>query len=188
MNFLEIFIMAVGLAMDAFAVSISNGLSMKKVKLKDAGKIALFTGGCQGLFPVIGWYGGIAFSSFITEVDHWIGFILLSLIGGKMILEGFKSKENGVDSQPKPLTFYYLLTLGVATSIDALTIGVTFAFLDVFILVPALTIGVVTFIISLLGVYSGKLLGSKFKNKAEIAGGLTLIGLGLKILLEHIFF
>jgi putative Mn2+ efflux pump MntP len=105
-----------------------------------------------------------------------------------MIIEGYKSDENGMDMESKPLTFYYLLTLGVATSIDALTIGVTFAFLDVFILVPVITIGIVTFLISLFGVYAGKFLGSKFKNMAEIAGGLTLIGLGLKILLEHLYF
>ena len=165
--FIEIFLIGVGLSMDAFAVSICKGLSMKKIKKKDVFIIALFFGGFQALMPFIGWFLGKGFESYITSIDHWIAFILLGIIGGKMLIDG-------------------IMMQGIATSIDALAVGITFTFLNYPIVECMSIIGCTTFIISFIGVYIGKIFGSKYEHKAEIAGGIILIVIGLKILLEHL--
>lgn len=183
----EWILLGLGLAMDAFAVSVSKGLSMTKVKKKTAFLIALFFGGFQALMPFIGFLLGIGFQQYIESVDHWIAFALLTFIGGKMIYESFHSNnevDNGTDKPPK---IKELIILAFATSIDALAVGVTFAFLGYNISKATCSvsiIGVVTFIISLIGVYIGNFFGAKYKNKAEFVGGLILVLIGLKILLE----
>jgi putative Mn2+ efflux pump MntP len=177
--------MGVGLAMDAFAVSICKGLAMRKVNKKQALVIGLFFGGFQALMPFIGWLLGSQFEKYITSVDHWIAFVLLAFIGGKMMAEAIKPDEDEViEKLDPPLDLKEMLVLAVATSIDALAVGVTFAFLSYPILEAITIIGVVTFIISIAGVYVGNFFGSKYKNKAEFAGGLILVLLGAKILLE----
>ena len=164
--FIEIFLIGVGLSMDAFAVSICKGLSMQKVKKRDVFIIALFFGGFQALMPFIGWFLGRGFESYITSIDHWIAFILLSIIGGKMLIDGIKAEDDEDEGEFK-LDLKELFLLAIATSIDALAVGITF-------------------IISFIGVYIGKVFGSKYEHKAEIAGGIILIVIGLKILLEHL--
>jgi putative Mn2+ efflux pump MntP len=179
--------MGVGLAMDAFAVSICKGLAMRKVNKKQALVIGLFFGGFQALMPFIGWLLGSQFEKYITSVDHWIAFVLLAFIGGKMMAEAIKPDEDEViEPLDPPLDLKEMLVLAVATSIDALAVGVTFAFLSYPIIEAITIIGVVTFIISIAGVYVGNFFGSKYKNKAEFAGGLILVLLGVKILLEGI--
>ena len=175
--FIEIFLIGVGLSMDAFAVSICKGLSMQKVKKRDVFIIALFFGGFQALMPFIGWFLGRGFESYITSIDHWIAFILLSIIGGKMLIDGIKAEDDDLKE---------LFLLAIATSIDALAVGITFAFLNYPIVECMSIIGCTTFIISFIGVYIGKVFGSKYEHKAEIAGGIILIVIGLKILLEHL--
>ncbi|MGN1138695.1 MAG: manganese efflux pump MntP family protein [Ruminococcus sp.] len=185
--FLEWVLLGVGLAMDAFAVSVSKGLSMTKVKKKSALLIALFFGGFQALMPFAGFLLGIGFQQYIESVDHWIAFALLAFIGGKMIYESFKSESDDDTVIDKPLKISELVLMAFATSIDALAVGVTFAFLGYNILQAGCSvsiIGIVTFIISLAGVYIGNFFGSKYKNKAEFAGGLILVLIGAKILLE----
>lgn len=185
--FIELLLMGVGLAMDAFAVSVCKGLAMRKVNKKQAVIIALFFGGFQALMPFIGWALGIQFESYITSIDHWIAFVLLGFIGGKMILEAVKPEEDEeIEQMDPPLDLKQLTILAVATSIDALAVGITFAFLDYPIVEAISIIGVVTFIICIAGVYVGNFFGSKYKNKAEFAGGLILVLLGLKILLSHL--
>jgi len=185
LGYFELLTIAVGLSMDAFAVSLCQGLSMWRFSLPRAFLVAGFFGGFQALMPLLGWSLGHQFEQYITRYDHWLAFILLVLIGGKMLMEaGHSEKEclafdDGIDLKE-------LSMLAVATSIDALAVGVTFAFLRVSILPSVLTIGITTFIISFIGVAMGNLFGAKFKSKAEIAGGLVLIGIGLKILLEHL--
>lgn len=183
---IEIFLIGVGLAMDAFAVSICKGLTMQKVKKKDVLIIGLFFGGFQALMPLIGWLLGKGFESYITSFDHWIAFILLAIIGGKMLIDGLKGDDNSCGCDAFRLDFKELLMLAIATSIDALAIGVTFAFLNYPIVECIAMIGIVTFIISCIGVYIGHIFGSKYEHKAEIAGGIILIIIGLKILLEHL--
>jgi putative Mn2+ efflux pump MntP len=179
--------MGVGLAMDAFAVSICKGLAMRKVNKKQALVIGLFFGGFQALMPFIGWLLGSQFEKYITSVDHWIAFVLLAFIGGKMMAEAIKPDEDEViEPLDPPLDLKEMLVLAVATSIDALAVGVTFAFLSYPIIEAITIIGVVTFIISIAGVYVGNFFGSKYKNKAQFAGGLILVLLGVKILLEGI--
>lgn len=185
--FVELLLMGVGLAMDAFAVSVCKGLAMRKVNKKQAVIIALFFGGFQALMPFIGWALGIQFESYITSIDHWIAFVLLGFIGGKMIVEAVKPEEDEeIEQMDPPLDLKQLTILAVATSIDALAVGITFAFLDYPIVEAISIIGVVTFIICIAGVYVGNFFGSKYKNKAEFAGGLILVLLGLKILLSHL--
>lgn len=185
--FIELLLMGVGLAMDAFAVSVCKGLAMRKVNKKQAVIIALFFGGFQALMPFIGWALGIQFESYITSIDHWIAFVLLGFIGGKMIVEAVKPEEDEeIEQMDPPLDLKQLTILAVATSIDALAVGITFAFLDYPIVEAISIIGVVTFIICIAGVYVGNFFGSKYKNKAEFAGGLILVLLGLKILLSHL--
>lgn len=184
MSFFELFSLAVGLSMDAFAVSICKGLSVRRVRPKHMLICGLYFGGFQMLMPLIGYLLGVNFRSMIASVDHWIAFVLLSLIGANMLRESFsKDKDENVDASFGVKT---MLLMAVATSIDALAVGVTFAFLEVSI-VPAVSfIGITTFIFSAAGVLIGNIFGAKWKNKAEFAGGAILILIGLKILIEHL--
>jgi len=186
MDLFTIILLAVGLAMDAFSVSITRGLTLIKGNIKQAFIIALFFGSFQAFMPVFGWISGIKLAEFIQSVDHLVAFILLSLIGIKMIYESLKKRED--EDICALFSLKELLILSIATSIDAFAVGVTFAFLNVSIIEPILIIGFVTFILSFLGFYVGKKVGHMFENKIEILGGLILIGIGLKILLEHLFF
>ncbi len=186
MGFFELFLIAVGLSMDAFAVSICKGLKMQRFNVRHAGVIALAFGGFQALMPVIGWFLGKQFESYITGIDHWIAFALLAVIGGKMAVESFKKEEEDSSKENEKLDVKELLVLAVATSIDALAVGITFAFLQVSIVPAVSLIGVITFVLSAVGVFIGHKFGAKFKSKAELAGGIILILIGLKILLEHL--
>ena len=187
MGFLELFLLAIGLSMDAFAVSVCKGLAMKKVNKKQAVVIGLYFGGFQALMPLIGWLLGVRFQKYITSIDHWIAFILLVFIGGKMILEAVRDTEvEEVVEKDPPLKHKEMLLLAVATSIDALAVGITFAFLDTPIIEAIAIIGCTTFALSILGVVVGNFFGTRYKKKAEIAGGVILILIGLKILLEHL--
>lgn len=187
MGFAELFLIGVGLSMDAFAVSVCKGLNMRgKVNLKHTGVIAVFFGGFQALMPLIGYFLGIGFEKYITKIDHWIAFLLLGFIGGKMIVEAIK-EWNAEDKQEEDkLDIKELTILAVATSIDALAVGITFAFLNVNIWSAISVIGVTTFALSVVGVVIGNKFGSRYKNKAELAGGIILVLMGLKILLEHL--
>lgn len=183
MGVLEILLISVGLAMDAFAVSICKGLSMKKMNWKKAIIVGLYFGGFQALMPVIGFLLGVTFQNLVTAIDHWIAFVLLGFIGGNMIKESLSNdSENCNDS----VDFKTMLILAIATSIDALAVGITFAFLKANIVVSVLSIGIITFIVSVLGVKIGNKFGDKYEQKAEFAGGIILILMGLKILLEHL--
>ena len=181
MGFFELLLIAVGLSMDAFAVSICKGLSLKNLKKRHAALVGLYFGGFQFLMPVLGWALGYRFERVIVSVDHWIAFGLLTVIGVSMIREARHADELDDD-----LGFKTMLLLALATSIDALAVGVTFAFLQVRILPAASLIGVTTFLLSIVGVYIGHLFGLRYKAKAEIAGGVILIFIGVKILLEHL--
>ena len=181
MGFVELFLIAVGLSMDAFAVSICKGLSLGKLKARHAALVGLYFGGFQALMPILGWLLGFRFEHVIESIDHWVAFALLSIIGVSMIRESGKTEELSGDLGVKSM-----LVLAVATSIDALAVGITFAFLSVKILPAAALIGVTTFLLSALGVYIGHAFGLKYKAKAELAGGVILILIGLKILLEHL--
>lgn len=184
MSFFELFSLAVGLSMDAFAVSICKGLSVSRVRPKHMLICGLYFGGFQMLMPLIGYLLGVNFRSMIASVDHWIAFVLLALIGANMLRESFsRDKDENVDASFGVKT---MLLMAVATSIDALAVGVTFAFLEVNI-VPAVSfIGITTFAFSAAGVLIGNIFGTKWKNKAEFAGGAILILIGLKILIEHL--
>ena len=182
MDFAELLLIAVGLSMDAFAVSVCKGLSVRQLQPKHALLCGLYFGGFQALMPLLGWLLGYRFESLITSVDHWVAFVLLGLIGANMIRESFSDAESLDDD----FGFSAMLPLAVATSIDALAVGVTFAFLEVRILPAAGLIGVTTFALSALGVWIGKLFGERFKSGAERLGGIILILIGLKILLEHL--
>ncbi|MEA3312828.1 MAG: manganese efflux pump MntP family protein [Caldisericota bacterium] len=184
MNIITIVAIAIGLAMDAFAASISSGIAIKNLKVNNSLKIALFFGFFQAFMPLVGWLLGIRLKYLISGVDHWIAFILLSLIGCKMIYEAMKEEQGR--KIINPLNIYVLLGLSVATSIDALVIGVSFALLNVSIVIPIIIIGITTFILSFNGVFIGDRLGNLFGKKVEIAGGLILVGIGMKILLEHL--
>ena len=186
--FIELLLMGVGLAMDAFAVSVCKGLGMKKLNKKQAIVIGLYFGGFQALMPLVGWILGIQFQKYITSIDHWIAFILLGFIGGKMILEAVKewNEEDIVEVKDQSLDHRNMFVLAVATSIDALAVGITFAFLQVPIVEAVSIIGITTFVISVIGVYVGNFFGNRYKKKAELAGGIILILIGLKILLEHL--
>ena len=178
MHFVEIILIAVGLAMDAFAVSVSKGLSMNK-SYKKSLVIGLYFGFFQALMPLIGYFLGFSFESIVTRIDHYIAFTLLTIIGLSMVLESSEEYDDKID-------FKTMILLSIATSIDALAVGVTFAFLNVNIISSIIVIGIITFIISFLGVLIGNKFGSFFKNKAQIFGGFILIITGLKILLEHL--
>lgn len=186
MGIAELFLIAVGLAMDAFAVSVCKGLNMKKTNYRHALIIGLFFGGFQALMPLIGWALGSQFEKFIKPVDHWIAFVLLLFIGGKMIYEALTENESSPEGKSEKLNLKELTVLAIATSIDALAVGITLAFYKAEIFSSVTIIGIVTFALSFIGVSIGNKLGTKFKNKAEIAGGIILIIIGLKILLEDL--
>ncbi len=186
MGFLELFLIAIGLSADAFSVSVCKGLNMRKLNLKHAYLIALFFGVFQAVMPLIGYLLGTGFSEYIEKFDHWIAFALLAFIGGKMVIEAIREKDGGPEEKTDALSTEELTVLAVATSIDALAVGITFAFLKVNILPSVLLIGVTTFALSLGGVLLGNRFGAKYKTKAEVAGGVILVLIGLKILLEHL--
>ena len=192
MGLTEIILLAVGLSMDAFAVSVCKGLAIPKINLKKAAICGIWFGGFQALMPMIGYLLGASFTGYITGITPWIAFVLLSLIGGNMIKEALSKEEEKADDS---LGFKVMLTMAVATSIDALAVGVTFACVPVSILgsvgemvntiLGVVIIGITTFVLSCIGVKIGNLFGLKYKSKAELAGGIILICLGIKILLEH---
>ena len=187
MDLLTLLTLAVGLAMDAFAVSICKGLAMREKVLKKGIIVGLWFGGFQALMPFLGWALGIRFQKYITSVDHWITFFLLLFIGGKMVIEAVRDKDvQEIGAKDLPLDHKEMLLLAVATSIDALAVGITFAFLNVSIMEACLIIGCTTFVLSVIGVVVGNFFGTRYKRKAEIAGGVILILIGLKILLEHL--
>lgn len=179
---IEIILISIGLAMDALAVSITSGSIMQKMHLRHMFRIALFFGAFQAIMPIIGWLGGTLFTDYIKNVDHWIAFGLLAFIGSKMIKEALSENE---DERFDPLNVYILFTLAVATSIDALAVGITFSVLSITIWTSATIIGVITFFISFIGVFVGKKLGDTLGSKMEIIGGIILISIGTKILIEH---
>ena len=180
----ELFILAVGLSMDAFAVSVCKGLSVRRAGVKECCIAGLYFGGFQALMPAIGYFLGVQFREYITSVDHWIAFVLLCAIGGNMVRESRTCGACGeMDASFAPKV---MLPLAVATSIDALAVGVTFAFLRVDILPAVCFIGAVTFVFSFAGVKMGSVFGARYQSKAELFGGGVLIGMGIKILLEHL--
>jgi putative Mn2+ efflux pump MntP len=184
LSFLDIFLIGVALSMDAFAVSICKGLSVKKAGVKHVLTVGVYFGGFQALMPMLGFLLGYKFESFITNIDHWIAFVLLAIIGGNMIREALGKDED--DKENDDFSFRAMLPLAVATSIDALAVGISFAFLGVDIVTAALLIGATTFVLSGAGIFVGNIFGSKYKSKAELAGGIVLILIGAKILLEHL--
>jgi manganese efflux pump family protein len=182
MSFFDLFVLAVGLSMDAFAVSVCKGLSVRQLKISHACTAGLYFGGFQFLMPLIGYLLGSQFQQYITSIDHWIAFVLLALIGANMIKESRGEAEQLNDS----FSFLTMLPLAIATSIDALAVGITFAFLQVSIL-PAVTfIGCTTFVLSAIGIKIGHVFGTRYKSRAEMIGGIVLIAIGCKILLEHL--
>ena len=183
MSFLELFILAVGLSMDAFAVAVCKGLAIKDVNIKESVTVGAWFGFFQGLMPFIGFVLGVQFKDYITAFDHWITFVLLGVIGANMIKEAVSKTQEPADAS---LSVRSMFVLALATSIDALATGITFAFLSVKIVPAVCFIGVITFVLSAVGVKIGNIFGAKYKAKAEFAGGIILILLGLKILLEHL--
>lgn len=182
MHLAELLIIAVGVSMDAFAVSICKGLSVQKVRMKHVALTGIWFGGFQALMPVIGYFVGASFAGFVTSVDHWIAFVLLGIIGGNMIKESCSKEEECCAPDFSVKTMF---AMAVATSIDALAIGVSFAFLNVNIWKAVALIGVTTALFSGAGVLIGNIFGSRYKSKAEFVGGFILVAMGLKILLEH---
>jgi len=183
MEISELFILSVALGMDAFAVSICKGLAMPKMRWRRAFVVGAYFGSFQALMPCIGYYLGVGFEDKIKNMDHWIAFGLLCFIGVKMIKEAIKEQEENIDDS---ISFKSMVFLAIATSIDALAVGVTFAFLRVNILQAIIAIGVITFCLCIWGVKIGNVFGDKHKKKAELAGGIILIFMGVKILLEHL--
>jgi putative Mn2+ efflux pump MntP len=184
MGIAELFLLAVGLSMDAFAVSICKGLATPKVRLKHMLIAGLWFGGFQALMPLIGYLLGSAFQKYITAVDHWVAFLLLIFIGGNMIKEAFSDEEESADASFGVRTMFLM---AVATSIDALAVGITFALLPNVNIVYAITfIGITTFLLSGVGVKIGNVFGARFRSKAELAGGIILVLIGCKILFEHL--
>ena len=184
MSLIDLLILALGLSMDAFAVSICKGLSVSKLQIKHALLCGIYFGGFQALMPLLGWLLGSQFQALITSVDHWIAFLLLGVIGFNMIRE---SRSQDDECPNDSFHVRTMLPLAIATSIDALAVGITFAFLDVDILPAVSFIGMITFICSAIGVNIGNVFGLKFKSKAELFGGIVLILIGLKILVDHVF-
>lgn len=185
MGFFELFLIGIGLSMDAFAVAICKGLGMERINKRDTLLLALFFGGFQALMPLTGYLLGSRFASYIERWDHWIAFVLLAFIGGNMIRESREQEEEEA-KHCGSIRYRELFTLAVATSIDALAVGISFAFLGVRI-APAVTlIGCTTFVLTLVGVWVGNLFGSRYKSRAELTGGIILILIGVKILLEHL--
>ena len=183
MGLIELFILAVGLSMDAFAVSVCKGLAMPKITVKKTLIVGFWFGGFQALMPALGYFLGVQFRDKITAIDHWIAFILLGIIGANMIKEACSGE---CEEENESLDIKTMFLLAVATSIDALAVGITFAFLNVHLLAAVSFIGVTTFTLSAIGVKIGNVFGTRYKSKAELAGGVILILLGLKILLEHL--
>ncbi len=197
MGIIELLVLAVGLAMDAFAVSVCKGLAMKQVSLKNASVCGIWFGCFQGIMPIIGYLAGISFSDYIVKFDHWIAFILLAAIGINMIREAYVEEScDTCESSDSSLGFKIMLMMAIATSIDALAVGITFVCVPVNIIASvsvhlntfaaALIIGIITFAISAIGVFVGSVFGLKYKKKAEIFGGIVLLILGAKILIEHL--
>ena len=183
MRILELLLIAVGLAMDAFAVSVCKGLSLKEMEWKKAVTVGLYFGVFQALMPAVGYFLGTTFESLVTQIDHWIAFVLLGFIGINMLKEALdKDKEESNDK----VDFKTMFVLAIATSIDALAIGITFAFLKVNVLLATLLIGIITFVLSIIGVKIGNKFGDKYERKAEVIGGMILILMGIKILFEHL--
>lgn len=187
MDWAQLVLIAVSLSMDAFAVALCKGLCMKHINYKHAGVIALFFGAFQALMPLIGWFLGKQFEQYITPIDHWIAFVLLGYIGGKMIWDALHEDNEGqaCDIEER-LDLKELLVMAVATSIDALAVGITFAFLQISIVPSVCTIGLITLCLSFAGVIVGNRFGNKFQSKAQLAGGTVLVLIGLKILMEHL--
>ena len=183
MDFLGIVFIAIGLAMDAFAVAVCKGLSLKKITIKNSIIIGFYFGFFQCLMPIVGYFLGISFEGVVTKVDHWVAFFLLVVIGYNMLKE---IRENDSDYFDDRIDFKSMFPLAVATSIDALAIGITFAFLKVNIVISSLLIGVITFALSVIGVVIGNKFGNKYKKKAQLVGGIILIFMGVKILFEHL--
>ena len=187
MSMLELFVLAVGLSMDAFAVSVCKGLSLVQIRWKHSVLAGLYFGIFQAGMPVVGYLLGTQFQGAITFIDHWIAFLLLGIIGFNMIKEAL-SKESSDHLSDPSFSMQSMLILSVATSIDALAVGITFAFLNVEIVPAVLFIGSITFFLSFFGVRAGNMFGIRYKAKAELAGGIILVGIGIKILVEHVFF
>ena len=186
MGLLEIILIAVGLSMDAFAVSVTLGLSVTKLKIKEVVMPGMYFGLFQAVMPLLGYFAGTVFANKIQSIDHWIAFVLLGAIGGKMIWESFSKEDKKVND--KPFKFIKMLMLAIATSIDALAVGVTFAFFEINIYLTIVIIGLSTFCISMGGIIIGNIFGAKHQSKAEFAGGAVLVLLGMKILVEHLWF
>lgn len=184
MSVLTLLLISLGVSADAFAVSLGKGLQMRVVRVRDAAAIAVTFGLFQAGMPLLGWLFGRSLRSYITEVDHWVAFVLLGLIGAKMIWEALHPDEAGEEQDGVPLR--ELLLLGLATSVDALAVGISFAFLDVDILGAVAVIGVVTALLSLVGVWLGHRAGVRWRGPAEVVGGLILILIGTRILLDHL--
>ena len=187
MGCIELVLIAVGLSMDAFAVAVCKGLSVQKLKGKHYLAVGLWFGGFQALMPTLGYLLGTTFEKYITSVDHWVAFVLLCLIGGSMLKEGLAKEEEEKGEEREGFDFKSMLLLAVATSIDALAVGITFALLpDVNIFSAVGLIGTITFCLSAVGLKVGNIFGLKYKSKAEVVGGVILILIGVKILLEHL--
>lgn len=182
MGIIEVLLIAVGVSMDAFAVSIAKGISASRVGWRHALLAGLWFGAFQALMPCIGYFLGLGFATFIGQWDHWVAWLLLTLIGANMVKESFSKDEDEVSDG---WGFWHMLTLAVATSIDALAVGVSFAFLEMSIWMPIIIIGITTMMFAIAGVLLGKKVGERFKSKAELVGGLVLITIGIKILWEH---
>ena len=181
MGLLDLFLLAVGVSMDAMAAAICKGLSVRRMKVKHALIVGLYFGGFQAGMPLLGYFLGRQFESYITNIDHWIAFVLLGIIGFNMIRES----RSGADELNDSFSPKTMIPMAIATSIDALAVGVTFAFLKVNIVAAVSFIGFITFTLSALGVYLGHIFGSKYKSRAELVGGIVLIFMGVKILVEH---
>ena len=184
MGFWTVFVMAVGLSMDAFAVSVANGCRIKRVTLRDALRPGWWFGGFQMLMPVLGWLGGLALRDLVQRFSHWVAFGILVFVGGKMLFEVVRGREDEDDCRAERRSTRDMLVLAIATSIDALAVGLTLSVLHASIWWPALLIGLVTFTFSVAGTLVGCSIGTLVKDKAEILGGLVLIGIGIKILLQ----
>lgn len=183
MGFLEIILVSIALAMDAFAVAICKGLAMAKMNWRKAVIVGLYFGIFQALMPMIGYFLGSRFEAIVTSIDHWIAFILLTIIGGKMVKDAFENTCENCDDDTSPKS---MLMLAIATSIDALAVGIMLAFLNVNLIVATSLIGVITFVLAIVGVKIGNIFGDKYEKKAELVGGCILILMGIKILLEHL--
>lgn len=187
MSYFEIFMIGIGLSMDAFAAAVCKGLSMRKASFKNIFIIALFFGGFQGMMPVAGYFLGIQFQDYIVSFDHWVAFVLLLFIGGKMVLDVIKGEdEEETNAIVDRLDIKEIFILAIATSIDALAVGISMAFLHVNIFGAAGTIAATTFVLSAIGVLIGKKFGAQYKDKATLSGGIILIAIGVKILVEHL--